>query len=267
MYSTQCVSLNVQCTSNTIQPESRIKKVETTKEKKKRELVTNEKVQERSWPRGGNITLKPWRETNVCVTDVLHVLQLCFLCFTLLKAMLLYHIFTGSSWVSHSHNPQSFSPLILSSFFSLSLTFFISITTPRAPPHSALVSSYILYPEALGCRRSFHLLNLPAVIDHKLNTESKSVGDVHATCIATPLFGFRCSFVPFLLMSLDLRSTPPPPLSCYQWCYSGTTVGGWGGRETVLSSSPGLFLNSTFHCPVVHHPSSPPPPLHQILHP
>jgi len=35
MYSTQCISVNVQCTSNTIQPELRIKKVETQKEKEK----------------------------------------------------------------------------------------------------------------------------------------------------------------------------------------------------------------------------------------
>lgn len=35
MYSTQCISVNVQCTSNTIQPESRIKKVETQQKKKK----------------------------------------------------------------------------------------------------------------------------------------------------------------------------------------------------------------------------------------
>lgn len=35
MYSTQCISVNVQCTSNTIQPESRIKKVETQRKKKK----------------------------------------------------------------------------------------------------------------------------------------------------------------------------------------------------------------------------------------
>lgn len=36
MYSTQCISVNVQCTSNTIQPESRIKKVETQQKKKKK---------------------------------------------------------------------------------------------------------------------------------------------------------------------------------------------------------------------------------------
>lgn len=67
---------------------------------KKKKTVTNDKVLKRSLPRGGYITLKPQRETKVCVTDVLHVLQLCFLCFTLLKAMLLYHIFTGFSPVS-----------------------------------------------------------------------------------------------------------------------------------------------------------------------
>lgn len=110
---------------------TRIKKVETQEKKeRKKETVTNDKVQERSSSRGGNIILKPWRETKVHVTDVLHVLQLCFLCFTLLKARLLYHIFTSFSWVSlvvAVQNLSSSTPLIHTFLFrwhSLSLYIF-----------------------------------------------------------------------------------------------------------------------------------------------
>lgn len=129
MYSTQCISGNVQCTSNTIQPESRIKKVET-QQKKKKKPVTNDKVQERSLPRGGNIKLKPWRETKVCVFDrrptcptvlllVLHITK---------SHVAIPHMYRFLLGVSHSHNPKP--SLLQSTDPFLSLTFFISIYFP-----------------------------------------------------------------------------------------------------------------------------------------
>lgn len=122
MYSTQCVSLNVQCTSNTIQPESRIKKVETTKEKRKGTCY--------KWQSPGAFFIQRRKhhaeamERNKCLcnrrptcpTALLLVLHIT-------KSHVANHIFTGFSWVSLTvtiQNLPSFSPLILSSFFSLS---------------------------------------------------------------------------------------------------------------------------------------------------
>lgn len=161
--------------------------------------------------------------------------------------MLLYHIFTGFSWVSLTvtiQNLPSFSPLII--FISFLDLLHLHYPTPPHPfpSCSALVPSYILYPEALRCRRSFCLLNLPAVVDHKLNTEHKCVGDVHAHAWPLLCLGFAAPSSLSSSCLLTAPPPPPPPLSCYQWCYSGTTGGGWGGRETVLSSSHYLFFNS-----------------------
>lgn len=150
--------------------------------------------------------LKPYRETNVCVTDVLHVLQLCFLCFTLLKAMLLYHIFTGvscaGSLARSVHNPKlsflhwSLSSLPLSYFISIYLPAFLSLPLVLLHHiHPSYSTSCIQRP--LGAGGLLVCWTFKEVVDHKLNTEGKCVcccvGGVHAHAWPLPcLLLFLC---------------------------------------------------------------------------
>lgn len=142
------------------------------------------------------------------MTRVLHVLQLCFLCFTLLKAMLLYHIFTGFSRASSTHSSDPLVRSSPSSSFFLStrfLTFFAFTLSLHVPTLSAhllrSVSVRTLRGGDGGLSVSLSAEPSLPVVDHKLNTERKCVGQFGWWCACT------CSSVCFW------SSSVPPPSS------------------------------------------------------
>lgn len=95
------------------------------------------------------------------------------------------HIYKFLLGVSRSRSPKPFLLHSVHSYFPPSLTFFISVYFPLFPsfPSYSVVVSFphtFCIQRPFGCSRSFCLLNLLAVVGHKLNTERKCVGGVHA---------------------------------------------------------------------------------------
>lgn len=182
--------------------------------------------------------------------------------------MLLYHIFTGFSWVSTFHSQsKTFRPRVhrflfhcpssspyISPFFYLCL----HVLFHRAHP------SYVLYPEAFRCRRSFCLLKpsssswsqtkhrkkmclsvLLVVCMHMHGRSSASVPPLSP--FPPPSDVSERSVMSSIFSSCLFSCTPcPPSVVLLPMMLLRNYRGGWGRRETVLSSSLLLFLNYPF---------------------
>lgn len=145
------------------------------------------------------------KQKFVCLTDVLHVLQLCFLCFTLLKAMLLYHIFTSVSWVSLTvtiQNLPSSSPLIHffhwpSSSPYISRSFYLS-------PHVLSLCPSLLRSVSRGPQVQEVFLSAEPSRSSWSQTKHRKKMCLWCacTCMAAPLFGSIAPSSPLLLMTL-----------------------------------------------------------------
>lgn len=202
---------------STIQPESRIKKVET-QQKEKEKIVTNDKVQKSSLPGGRKHHAEAREETKVRVTDDLHVLQLCLLCFTLLKATFaIPHIYRFSrvSLSRATRGPQPSVPESTDQFLS-----FVALLRPNVqyfPPFPSCFSLIFIFPRvrlsltfciqrpsgASGLSVRPELLE-PLLITNKTRRENLSVGLCWwcaCTCMAAPPFASGPSLPP----------SPPPP--------------------------------------------------------
>lgn len=126
MYSSQCISVNVQCTLNTIQQESRIKKVETQQKKKKKLL---QMTKSRAFFAQRRIHHAEAIERNkglcdrcpTCPTALLLVLHITK------SHVAIPHIYRFLLGICHTFHSQSktFHPQV-HRFISLSLSFFIS---------------------------------------------------------------------------------------------------------------------------------------------
>lgn len=110
--------------------------------------------------------------------------------------------------ISHTFHSQSQNLSVLPSTQPLIsftvLHIFPAFSTFRFMFHHHVRLSHVLHPEASRCRRSFCLLDLLAVVDHKLNTERKCVCRFCWWCACT------CMAAPSLSSAPLLSPLPPP---------------------------------------------------------
>lgn len=233
MYSTQCISVNVQCTSNTIQPESRIKKVET--QKRKKEITCYKWQSPEAFFAQRRIHHAEAIERNKRVCDrcptcptalllVLHITTVHVTIAHIYRSLLVI----SDTFCSPSQNLLSSSPLI---HFPLSMSFYIPIYSIShfILPLLLTLSSYLSLSHSVsrGLKVQEVFSFLSAVVDHKLNTERKCVRWFcwwcACTCMAALLLPIQSSFCPLSLllqMSLErsvgsclLSSAPSSPSS------------------------------------------------------
>lgn len=266
--------VNVQCTSNTIQPESRIKKVETQpKKKEKKQTITNDKVQKRSLPRGGNHAEAIERNKSLCDRRPICPTALLLVLHITKSHVAIPHIYTSFLGISHTFHLQSktFRPQVHWSIFLLhcpssslqiSLFFYLPLRVLSSCPsllccvsRGLQVQELFLSADSLSSswsqtkhRKKMCLSVLLVVCMHMHGRSSVLFCSSFVPCPSSDVS--ECNVLVFPPHVSFPALHPPPPSSCYLCCYSGTAGEGWEGNCPLIFSPPLFKLPpSSSRCP------------------